>query len=139
MTTFVLWLIHIVFLMATAFGYVGVNWYPSIDSESKISNFERQLKNYQADAPTETVVFNLPVIENNSQNSTPSPLDNYPPPGLVTEIPLITPTPTPTPIPVQTGTVNLPIVIGATAIIVVILFAWFFVGFLPSRIKPKPN
>lgn len=133
MKIFANWVINVVFLIASTFGYVGNNWNPSVNTQIESPHYQLQSKKYQADSPTETVVLNLPVIENNNQNSTPSPLDNYPPPGVVTETPQFTETPTPTPIPVQTGTVNLPIVIGAIAIIVVIFFAWFFVGFLPSR------
>ena len=44
-------------------------------------------------------------------------------------------TPTPTPIPIQRGSTNLPIVFGALAIVIVIILAWFFVGFLPKRDK----
>lgn len=119
--------------MGIPFGYIGINSYPGISSQIDILHSQVQQESFHTDSPTETIVINLPVIENNNPNSTPIPFENYPPPGLVTETPVLTQTPTQTPIPVQTGTVNLPIVIGAVAIIVVILFAWFFVGFLPSR------
>lgn len=82
---------------------------------------------------TGTLIFNLPIVEQNVPTSTPVPLDNYPAPDSGIELP--PGTPTPTPIPVQTGSANVPIVIGALAIITVILLAWFFVGYLPSRIK----
>ena len=91
----------------------------------------------QSTSPTGTVIFNLPIVEQNAPTSTPIPAEIYPAPEVGTEIP--PGTPTPTPIPVQTGAVNLPIVIGALAIIVVILFAWFFVGYLPSKVKRDPN
>lgn len=139
MKLFVNWMLNVVFLIASTFGYFGNFWNPSVNSQIELLHSQLKSENYQVDSPTETVVLNLPVIENNSQNSTPIPQDNYPPPGVVTETPQFTETPTPTPIPVQTGTVNLPIVIGAVAIIVVIFFAWFFVGFLPSRNRGKPN
>ena len=84
-------------------------------------------------SPTGTLIFNLPIVEQNVQTSTPVPLDNYPAPDSGIELP--PGTPTPTPIPVQTGSANVPIVIGALAIITVILLAWFFVGYLPSRNK----
>jgi hypothetical protein len=81
-------------------------------------------------------MFNLPIVEHNVPVSTPIPNEIYPAPGVVIES---TPgTPTPTPIPVQSGSDNLPIVIGALAIIIVILFAWFFVGYIPSRNKGEP-
>lgn len=85
----------------------------------------------QSNAPTVTNVVNLPLIEQNAATSTPVPNENYPAPE--SEIETDPGTPTPTPIPVQSGSENLPIVIGAFAIIVVILLAWFFVGYLPSR------
>lgn len=44
-------------------------------------------------------------------------------------------TPTPTPIPIQRGSTNLPIVFGALAIVIVIILAWFFIGFLPNKYK----
>jgi hypothetical protein len=81
-------------------------------------------------SPTVTIYINLPIIEQDAQ-TTPEPIATDPEP--VTEIEAETGTPTPTPIPVQTGSVNLPIVIGALAIIVVIILAWFFIGFLPNR------
>ena len=81
------------------------------------------------DSPTETIIVNLPIIEHNAQ-ATPEPVG-----GDFAEIDAETDpgTPTPTPIPVQRGSTNLPIVIGALAIILVIILAWFFVGYLPSR------
>ena len=84
-------------------------------------------------SPTGTLIFNLPIVEQNVPTSIPAPLDNYPAPDSGIELP--PGTPTPTPIPVQTGSANVPIVIGALAIITVILLAWFFVGYLPSRNK----
>lgn len=87
----------------------------------------------QENSPTGTIIINLPIIEQNVPTSTPVPNNSYPAPDSGTESP--PGTPTPTPIPVQTGSANLPIVIGALAIITVILLAWFFVGYLPSRSK----
>jgi len=84
-------------------------------------------------SPTGTLIFNLPIVEQNVPTSAPVQLDNYPAPDPGIESP--PGTPTPTPIPVQTGSANVPIVIGALAIITVILLAWFFVGYLPSRNK----
>jgi hypothetical protein len=43
------------------------------------------------------------------------------------------PTPTSTPLPPQTGATNLPIVIGASAIYLIILLAWLLVGWRPRR------
>ena len=91
----------------------------------------------QAAAPTGTVVLNLPIIENNAPDSTPLPPDSLPAPESTPENTLGTPTPTA--IPVQTGSANVPIVLGALAIITVILLAWFFVGYLPSRNRGEPS
>ena len=91
----------------------------------------------QSSSPTVTLVFNLPIIEQNAPTSTPLPKDGYPAPESGVEI--VTGTPTPTPVPVQTGSVNVLIVIGALAIIIVILLAWFFLGYIPARNKGKPS
>ncbi|MBE9473266.1 MAG: hypothetical protein IMY85_00125 [Chloroflexi bacterium] len=82
---------------------------------------------------TITIIINLPIIEQNVPTETPIPLNGDSQAGSETE--LYTGTPTPTPIPVQTGSVNLPIVIGALAIMLVIILAWFFVGYLPATNK----
>jgi hypothetical protein len=44
-----------------------------------------------------------------------------------------TPTITPTPLPPQTGLTNLPIVVGAAAIVGIIFLAWLLVGLRPVR------
>jgi hypothetical protein len=90
----------------------------------------------QSNSPTETLIFNLPIVEQNAPTETPIP-ELYPEPGSVLETP--PGTPTPTPIPVQTGANNLPIVIGAFAIIFVILLAWFFISYIPARKKGKES
>lgn len=82
---------------------------------------------------TGTLVINLPIVEQNAPTSTPTPLGGYPGPNQAT--PSETFTPTTTPIPVQTGATNLPIVLGAIGIIVVIIIAWLFFGYLPQRSK----
>jgi len=82
---------------------------------------------------TITIIVNLPIIEQNAPTETPVPLNGDSQAGSETE--LYTGTPTPTPIPVQTGSVNLPIVIGALAIMFVVILAWFFVGYLPAKNK----
>jgi hypothetical protein len=97
-----------------------------IEKKPKIQIFRPNEQN----APTETVFINLPIIEQNAQ-STPEPVVDES--GEANIIETETGTPTATPIPVQTGTTNLPIVIGALAIIIVIILAWFFIGFLPNR------
>lgn len=86
----------------------------------------------QTTSPTGTLIFNLPIVEQNAPTETPIP-EIYPAPGAGIETPIGTPTPTP--IPVQTGANNLPIVIGAFAIIFVIVLAWFFIGYLPASNK----
>ena len=90
----------------------------------------------QTNSPTETLVFNLPIVEQNAPTETPIP-ELYPEPGSIVETP--PGTATPTPIPIQTGANNLPIVIGALAIIFVILLAWFFIGYLPARNKGEES
>ena len=82
---------------------------------------------------TANVIVNLPIIEQNAPTKTPVPLNSDSQANSETE--LNTSTPTPNPIPVQTGSVNLPIVIGALAIMLVIILAWFFVGYLPAKNK----
>ena len=82
---------------------------------------------------TANVIVNLPIIEQNAPTNTPVPLNSDSQADSETE--LNTGTPTPKPIPVQTGSVNLPIVIGALAIMLVIILAWFFVGYLPAKNK----
>ena len=97
-----------------------------INGQDQASGHYRSTKQ---DSPTETIYVNLPIIEQNAQ-TTPEPID-----GSIAEVETDTDpgTPTPTPIPIQRGSVNLPIVIGALAIILVIILAWFFVGYLPGR------
>lgn len=80
-----------------------------------------------------TSVVNLPIIEHHALTETPIPPSDLSPPE--TDIQVETSTPTPTPIPAQTGQVNIPIVFGAFAIILVIILAWFFVGYLPAKRK----
>jgi hypothetical protein len=72
---------------------------------------------------------NLPYVQQNAPTatSTLSPEDpGYIPPEFVT--PTVIGTPTPTPIPEQTGEFNIPIVLGAGVIILIILFAWGVFG-----------
>ena len=82
---------------------------------------------------TATIIINLPIIEQNAPTKTPVPLNDDSQANSETE--LNTGTPTYQPISVQTGSVNLPIVIGALAIMLVIILAWFFVGYLPAKNK----
>ncbi len=82
-----------------------------------------------------TINVNLQIIEHNAPTKASVPLNSDSQADSETE--LNTSTPTPKPIPVQTGSVNLPIVIGALAIILVIILAWFFVGYLPAKNKEK--
>lgn len=91
------------------------------------------IRSNQQVSPTTTIIVNLPIIEQNALTATPVPVNDGSEAG--SEIVPDPSTPTPTPIPVQTGSVNLPIVIGALAIIVVIILAWLFVGFLPDKNK----
>jgi hypothetical protein len=81
--------------------------------------------------PQRTTFVNLPLIEENSARD-PSGT----PPGAVLiseQSQEVTTTPTPTPIPQQGASVNIPIVLGALAIILVVILAWFFVYYLPGR------
>lgn len=103
-------------------------WNGSISKEQGVvSNHYRR---YKQDTPTETVLVNLPIVEQNAQ-TTPEPVEGAS--EDVAEVESESVTPTPTPIPIQRGSVNMPIVIGALAIILVVFLAWFFVDFLPSR------
>ena len=79
--------------------------------------------------PSITVIVNLPIIEQNVSQETPAPQEDVQEVVAATALD----TPTPTPIPQQTGATNLPIVIGALAIMIVVILAWFFVSYLPGR------
>jgi len=99
-------------------------------SAAEIDPGSQIARSFQQVSPTETIYINLPIIEQNAQ-TTPEPVAEDP--GAVTDVEIDIGTPTPTPIPIQSGSENLPIVIGALAIIIVIILAWFFIGFLPNR------
>jgi len=131
------WILPVMLMVFNLFG-------PEVESQDgKIENHPNlnyiidyhQSQAEGTNSPTGTLIFNLPIVEQNVPTSIPVPLDNYPAPDSGIELP--PGTPTPTPIPVQTGSANVPIVIGALAIITVILLAWFFVGYLPSRNKGR--
>lgn len=77
---------------------------------------------------TGTTLVNLPIIEGNSIQNTVEPVEGYP--ATVNTTPG---TPTPPPIPPQSGSVNIPIVIGAFAIILVVVMSWFFIYYLPNK------
>jgi hypothetical protein len=94
---------------------------------------EQSIRRNQQVTATTTIIVNLPIIEQNAPAATPVPLIVDSPAESETE--LNTGTPAPTPIPAQTGSVNIPIVFGALAIILVIILAWFFVGYLPAKNK----
>jgi len=94
------------------------------NSPDSIDYFSRSFVADHSATATTTIVINLPIIEQNEPEITPVP-------DTIDQID--TSTPTPTPIPVQTGTTNLPIVIGAAVIIVVILMAWFFIRYIPNK------
>jgi hypothetical protein len=85
--------------------------------------------------PIKTEIITLPLVEQNSGEGMMTPvmeiyiLQDTPVPEELQS----TPTPTPTPLPPQTGTANLPIVIGATLIFLVIILAWLLVGWRPKR------
>jgi hypothetical protein len=82
---------------------------------------------------TTTSSVNLPIVEQNSPKTTAVANDVNSETANLT--PGITATPTPTPIPPQSGSVNIPIVLGALAIITVVVFAWFFFYYLPKKKK----
>jgi hypothetical protein len=92
-----------------------------IEGQSRSSNKQK--------SPIEIISLNLPLMDQYAQ-TTPGPVDGEGNNEEAVEADLSTPTPTP--IPVQRGSVNLPIVIGALAIILVIMLAWFFKSFLPK-------
>jgi hypothetical protein len=119
-----------IFSFSTTFALRQASAYNK-ESPEEILHFQQFFLLNQQVTPTTTIIFNLPIIEQNSPIGTPVPPDEGLEPEV--EIETITNTPTATPIPVQTGSVNLPIVLGALAIILVIILAWFFVGFLPSK------
>lgn len=134
-----IWLISALLILFNSIGMSGEIIYRQLD-KLDLNSYPGENDNsmvYQAASPTSTVIINLPIIENNAPISTPSSPDNYPAPESSPESP--PGTPTPTPIPVQTGSANVPIVLGALAIISVILLAWFFVGYLPSRNMDEPS
>jgi hypothetical protein len=134
-----IWLLSALLILFNSIGLSGEIINRQLD-KSILNNFPGENENsicYQAALPTNTVIINLPIIENNAPISTPLSPESYPAPESSPENP--PGTPTPTPIPVQTGSANVPIVLGALAIISVILLAWFFLGYLPSRIKDKPS
>ena len=103
------------------------------DSFGSTSKFYLTISADQFNTPSTTVIVNLPIIEQNVSMETPSPQNNDSESELTA--PLETLTPTPTPIPQQTGSTNLPIVIGAAAIIAVVVLAWIFVSYLPKKNK----
>ena len=109
----------------------------NIDAEHISYGYQSELVlTFSADyfaTPSTTVIVNLPIIEQNVSMETPSPQNNVSQSELTT--PLETLTPTPTPIPQQSGSTNLPIVIGAAAIISVVVLAWLFVSYLPNKNK----
>jgi hypothetical protein len=103
------------------------------DSSGLRSKFYLTISADQFITPSTTVIVNLPIIEQNVSMETPSPQNNVSESELTA--PLETLTPTPTPIPQQSGSTNLPIVIGAAAIISVVVLAWLFVSYLPNKNK----
>jgi hypothetical protein len=80
-----------------------------------------------------TEIVTLPLIEQNSGDRFLAPvveslvLQETP----VPDSPGPSPTPTSTPLPPQTGAANLPIVIGAAAIYLIVILAWLLVGWRP--------
>jgi len=120
-------------IILISFGIIGSGFDHASAARVKSDEFPNNYlsSTIKQNNPTETLVYNLPIIEHNTSELTPVPDEVYPVPE--TETPAITATPTPTQIPIQSGSENLPIVLGAGAIIVVILLAWFFIGYLPSR------
>jgi hypothetical protein len=103
------------------------------DSFGSTSKFYLTISADQFNTPSTTVIVNLPIIEQNVSMETPSPQNNDSESELTA--PIETLTPTPTLIPQQTGSTNLPIVIGAAAIIAVVVLAWIFVSYLPKKNK----
>ena len=128
------WLLTILVFVINYFGFSNASF--SWKVENSIHYGQDALIG-QSNSPTGTIVFNLPIIEQSIPTTTPIPNENYPAPESGVEI--VPGTPTPIPIPVQTGSDNVPIVIGAFAIIIVILLAWFFIGYFPSRNKGEPT
>jgi hypothetical protein len=93
--------------------------------------YDLSFSNGELVTPTTTAVVNLPIIEHNVSPDTPTPENSK---SESKNTPTVeSPTPTATPIPEQNGSTNLPIVIGAAAIIVVVVLAWLFVSYIPNR------
>jgi len=103
------------------------------DSSGSTSKFYLTISADQFITPSTTVIVNLPIIEQNVSPETPSPESNDPESNIIAALETLTPTPTP--IPQQTGSTNLSIVIGAAAIIAVVVLAWLFVSYLPNKNK----
>jgi hypothetical protein len=72
-----------------------------------------------------TIAANFPYVQQNAPTATATISPENPaylPPLVITEE--ITGSPTPTPIPIQTGEFNIPILVGAVVIILIILLTW---------------
>ena len=118
-------------LNATSSGASPVEIEAEQDSYGSISNIYLTFSTNHLITPSTTVIVNLPIIEQNVSLETPSPESIDPESDAIAALETLTPTPTP--IPQQTGSTNLPIVIGAAAIITVVVLAWFFVSYLPNK------
>ena len=118
-------------LNATSSGASPVEIEAEQDYYESLSNIYLTFSTNHLITPSTTVIVNLPIIEQNVSLETPSPESIDPESGAIAALETLTPTPTP--IPQQTGSTNLPIVIGAAAIITVVVLAWFFVSYLPNK------
>lgn len=118
-------------LNATSSGASPVEIEAEQDSYGSLSNIYLTFSTNHLITPSTTVIVNLPIIEQNVSLETPAPESIDPESDAIAALETLTPTPTP--IPQQTGSTNLPIVIGAAAIITVVVLAWFFVSYLPNK------
>jgi hypothetical protein len=126
-------LVFIIVVAISTTPAIGGELNVGISIQDKPLEQKQSIRRYQQVTATTTIVINLPIIEQNAPAATLVPLiaDS----SAESETELNIGTPTPTPIPAQTGSVNIPIVFGALAIILVIILAWFFVGYLPAKNK----
>ena len=118
-------------LNATSSGASPVEVDSEQDSYGSISNIYLTFSTNHLITPSITVIVNLPIIEQNVSLETPAPESDDPESDAISALETLTPTPTP--IPQQTGSTNLPIVIGAAAIITVVVLAWLIVSYLPKK------
>lgn len=133
--------LHALFLLLGFFWFGTIVQIAWVSDESPVATLPAEEFPPTLSSPTfepilmKTEIVTLPLIEQNSGGVFLTPvvdssiLQETPVPGS----PGPSPTPTSTPLPPQTGATNLPIVIGAAAIYLIIILAWLLVGWRPKR------